>query len=143
MKCGVRRDQISAAHDNGLCFEMEAVGLMYRFPCLVIRGICDYSDSHKNHEWQEYAAATAAAYAREILHSMAERIVKDRNSTAPGMAGKGVARLSIQRLPRARSVILLTWFSPVAIIPVSNWGTTMATSVGLNSEDGRQIWRPH
>jgi hypothetical protein len=31
-----------------LCIEMEAAGLMNHFPCLVIRGICDYSDSHKN-----------------------------------------------------------------------------------------------
>jgi nucleoside phosphorylase len=31
-----------------LCFEMEAAGLMDNFPCLVIRGICDYADSHKN-----------------------------------------------------------------------------------------------
>lgn len=37
-----------------LCFEMEAAGLMNTFPCLVIRGICDYSDSHKNKEWQAY-----------------------------------------------------------------------------------------
>ncbi|KAI8159048.1 hypothetical protein K4K49_003717 [Colletotrichum sp. SAR 10_70] len=50
-----------------LCFEMEAAGLMQEFPCLVIRGICDYSDSHKNKRWQEYAAATAAAYAKELL----------------------------------------------------------------------------
>lgn len=50
-----------------LCFEMEAAGLMDNFPCLVIRGICDYSDSHKNKQWQEYAAATAAAYAKELL----------------------------------------------------------------------------
>jgi len=28
-----------------LCFEMEAAGLMDNFPCLVIRGICDYADS--------------------------------------------------------------------------------------------------
>ncbi|KAL4785636.1 purine and uridine phosphorylase [Aspergillus varians] len=33
---------------NILCFEMEAVGIMDTIPCLVIRGICDYSDSHKN-----------------------------------------------------------------------------------------------
>lgn len=46
---------------------MEAAGLMDNFPCLVIRGICDYSDSHKNKRWQEYAAATAAAYAKELL----------------------------------------------------------------------------
>lgn len=52
-----------------LCFEMEAAGLMNHFPCLVIRGICDYSDSHKNKQWQDYAAATAAAYARELLES--------------------------------------------------------------------------
>ncbi|KAF0320284.1 ankyrin repeat-containing protein, partial [Colletotrichum asianum] len=50
-----------------LCFEMEAAGLMQEFSCLVIRGICDYSDSHKNKRWQEYAAATAAAYAKELL----------------------------------------------------------------------------
>jgi len=40
---------------------------MDRFPCVVIRGICDYSDTHKNDTWQGYAAATAAAYAKELL----------------------------------------------------------------------------
>ncbi|OPB44479.1 hypothetical protein A0O28_0027980 [Trichoderma guizhouense] len=51
-----------------LCFEMEAAGLMNNFPCLVIRGICDYSDSHKNKAWQEHAAAVAAAFAKELLY---------------------------------------------------------------------------
>lgn len=56
------------AQDLGiLCFEMEAAGLMDNFPCLVIRGICDYADSHKHKQWQPYAAATAAAYAKELL----------------------------------------------------------------------------
>ncbi|KAJ6258876.1 hypothetical protein Dda_5771 [Drechslerella dactyloides] len=58
------RDSLSK---NCLCFETEATGLMNDFPCLVIRGICDYSDSHKNDRWQKYAAATAAAYAKELL----------------------------------------------------------------------------
>jgi nucleoside phosphorylase len=40
---------------------------MDSFPCLVIRGICDYADSHKNKAWQPYVAATAAAYAKELL----------------------------------------------------------------------------
>ena len=53
-----------------LCFEMEAAGLMDNFPCLVIRGICDYADSHKNKRWQPYAAATAAAYATELLQTI-------------------------------------------------------------------------
>ncbi|KAL4881106.1 nucleoside phosphorylase domain-containing protein [Aspergillus karnatakaensis] len=50
-----------------ICLEMEAAGLMNNFPCIVIRGICDYADSHKNDLWQRYAAATAAAYAKEFL----------------------------------------------------------------------------
>lgn len=50
-----------------LCFEMEAAGLVDHFPCLIIRGICDYADSHKNKHWQSYAAAVAAAYAKELL----------------------------------------------------------------------------
>lgn len=52
---------------NALCFEMEAAGLMSDFPCLVIRGVCDYADSHKNKLWQGYAALVAAAYAKELL----------------------------------------------------------------------------
>jgi nucleoside phosphorylase len=50
-----------------LCIEMEAAGLMNSFPCMVIRGICDYADAHKNDMWQRYAAATAAAFAKEFL----------------------------------------------------------------------------
>lgn len=40
-----------------LCVEMEAAGLMDNFPCIFIRGICNYADSHKNKDWQEHAAA--------------------------------------------------------------------------------------
>ena len=66
MKHGGTRDRL--ARELGIfCFEMEAAGLMDHFPCLVIRGICDYADSHKNKQWQEYAAVTAAAYAKEVL----------------------------------------------------------------------------
>jgi hypothetical protein len=46
---------------------MEATGIMNHLPCLVIRGICDYCDSHKNKEWQGYAALAAAAYAKLLL----------------------------------------------------------------------------
>lgn len=60
------RDRISRENDV-LCFEMEAAGLMNDFPCLVIRGICDYSDTHKNKIWQGYAAMAAAAYAKDLL----------------------------------------------------------------------------
>ncbi|EXJ56758.1 hypothetical protein A1O7_07102 [Cladophialophora yegresii CBS 114405] len=68
---------------NVLCIEMEAAGLMNNFPCLVIRGVCDYCDSHKNKAWQEHAAAVAAAFAKELLGFVqasdveGERPVKD------------------------------------------------------------------
>ncbi|RPA78860.1 hypothetical protein BJ508DRAFT_328893 [Ascobolus immersus RN42] len=63
------RDQLAAAEPlhNILCFEMEAAGALRGMPCLVIRGIADYCDSHKNDEWHGYAAATAASYARLLL----------------------------------------------------------------------------
>ncbi|KAH7201175.1 ankyrin repeat-containing domain protein [Fusarium oxysporum] len=68
VKDAAARDQIVAdVGENCICFEMEAAGLMNHFPCLVIRGICDYADSHKNDRWQRYASATAAAYAKELL----------------------------------------------------------------------------
>jgi nucleoside phosphorylase len=60
------RDRLAAEMDV-LCFETEAAGLMNYFPCIIIRGICDYSDSHKNKEWQGYAAMAAAAYAKDLL----------------------------------------------------------------------------
>ncbi|CAI7648129.1 unnamed protein product [Penicillium bialowiezense] len=66
MKDALVRDKLAAKKDV-LCFEMEAAGVMNSFRCLVIRGICDYSDSHKNKEWQGYAAMVAAAYAKDIL----------------------------------------------------------------------------
>ncbi|KAF3113826.1 hypothetical protein TWF706_009196 [Orbilia oligospora] len=66
MKDAVIRDRLADEKDV-LCFEMEAAGLMNQFPCLVIRGICDYSDSHKNKKWQGYAAMAAAAYAKDLL----------------------------------------------------------------------------
>ncbi|KAH4290677.1 hypothetical protein HBH64_020420 [Parastagonospora nodorum] len=67
MQSAADRDRLSAELGGVLCFEMEAAGLMNSFPCLVIRGICDYADSHKNERWQPYAAATAAACAKEVL----------------------------------------------------------------------------
>ncbi|KAL3294287.1 kinesin light chain [Colletotrichum asianum] len=70
MKDGQTRDNHSRDLGGILCFEMEAAGLMNNFPCLVIRGICDYADAHKNKQWQPYAAATAAALAKELLYTI-------------------------------------------------------------------------
>ena len=47
MKDAIVRDRLVEKKDV-LCFEMEAAGLVNHFPCLIVRGICDYSDTHKN-----------------------------------------------------------------------------------------------
>jgi nucleoside phosphorylase len=70
---------------NILCVEMEAAGLMNNFPCIVIRGICDYADSHKNKDWQEHAAAVAAAFAKELLSAVPAQEVEQM----PTIKGKG------------------------------------------------------
>lgn len=63
---------------NILCVEMEAAGLMHDFPCVVVRGICNYCDSHKNEEWRPYAAAVAAAYSKELLQMTTPAAVVDQ-----------------------------------------------------------------
>jgi nucleoside phosphorylase len=90
MRDGRTRDQVSMDFGGVFCFEMEAAGLMNSFPCLVVRGICDYSDSHKNKDWQAYAAGTAAACAKEVLTIIptAEVVVAPTvNETMEGMNG--------------------------------------------------------
>lgn len=64
---------------GALCFEMEAAGLMLDFPCIVIRGISDYADSHKNKQWQGYAALAAASYAKELLGYIPQGHISQEN----------------------------------------------------------------
>ncbi|GLA29738.1 hypothetical protein AnigIFM63326_007650 [Aspergillus niger] len=66
IKNGKFRERLREKH-GVLCFETEAAGALEAFRCLVIRGICDYADSHKNDMWQGYAALTAAAYTKDLL----------------------------------------------------------------------------
>jgi nucleoside phosphorylase len=114
MKSGTERDQYAKyPEQNVLCFEMEAGGLMNNFPCLVIRGICDYSDSHKNDDWHRHAALTAAAYARELLIVLKPRKVavtaswagkmerRKYNGLLPVYSSRGV------KLPRTRQITLM------------------------------------
>lgn len=65
MRNTAERDAISKDLGGILRFEMKAAKLI-QFPCLVIRGICDYFDSQ---QWQPYAAGIAAGYSKEVLWS--------------------------------------------------------------------------
>ncbi|KAK2809089.1 hypothetical protein FQN50_004143 [Emmonsiellopsis sp. PD_5] len=112
---------------NVLCFEMEAAGLM-DFPCIVIRGVCDYADSQKNKDWQEYSAMVAAAYARELLECVqpsvvdTERRVKDildQISDTLSEIQPNVTHMK-SRLDKEEDVKILSWLTPVDYAPQHN-----------------------
>ncbi|OQE15950.1 hypothetical protein PENSTE_c026G03003 [Penicillium steckii] len=67
MKSGVDRDKL-AESDGVIGFEMEGAGVWDNMPCIVIKGVCDYADSHKSKDWQRYAAATGASAAKAFLY---------------------------------------------------------------------------
>ncbi|RYC79478.1 hypothetical protein BFJ63_vAg17637, partial [Fusarium oxysporum f. sp. narcissi] len=66
MRSGEDRDREVEARDI-VAFEMEGAGVWDTLPCIVIKGACDYADSHKSKVWQRYAAATAAACTKAFL----------------------------------------------------------------------------
>lgn len=84
MMDGEYRDILSAENHNAICLEMEAAGVTDDTNCLMIRGIADYADSHKNQEWQWWAAGRAAAFARELLYIVRPLIIRSIRTDASG-----------------------------------------------------------
>ncbi|KAH6714520.1 hypothetical protein BKA61DRAFT_550129, partial [Leptodontidium sp. MPI-SDFR-AT-0119] len=102
------RDDLAKEHGL-LCFEMEAAGALADFPCIVIRGISDYCDSHKNDQWYGFAAAAAAAYARQLFFHMPIDEVKRYISET---AEKAIHSVKVQQDDQHRQKIL-DWLTPV------------------------------
>ncbi|KAJ5364731.1 Pfs NACHT and ankyrin domain protein [Penicillium cataractarum] len=93
------RDSLDKAFGGHLlCVEMEAAGLMNDFPCIVIRGICDYADSGKEKSWQEYASAVAAAYAKELLGCVQPSVVDAEESAKAVLENVKKQMNSVQRM---------------------------------------------
>ncbi|KAL2812177.1 Pfs domain protein [Aspergillus granulosus] len=93
-----RRDDLGREMDVR-CIETEAAGLMNSHQFLVIRGICDYADSHKNDEWQGYAAAAAAAYAKELLLMVSvEETKQARAQMEPQYSPRGIQDIGYRSL---------------------------------------------
>jgi nucleoside phosphorylase len=82
MKSATKRDLAVRDIGDVLCFEMEAAGITTEFPCLVVRGICDYADTHKNDIWHHHAAAVAAAFIKELLTRLASSRPQDDQTLA-------------------------------------------------------------
>jgi ankyrin repeat protein/nucleoside phosphorylase len=118
MKSGEHRDVIARENDV-IGFEMEGAGLWDDLPCIIIKGVCDYADSHKNKKWQDYAAATAASAAKAFLGHWTS---KQRNLIAaetssrkrpPLLGGEAEASTSKRGRRQSRS----RWQSPMAVPP--------------------------
>ncbi|KAF2197538.1 hypothetical protein GQ43DRAFT_435056 [Delitschia confertaspora ATCC 74209] len=122
IKDATLRDRLNKDLDSHvLCVETEAAGLMDNFPCIVIRGICDYADSHKNKDWQEHAAAVAAAFAKELLGYVqpsdieGESTVKDvlgQVFDAVSKTGVDIAEIK-PIMGEDEGVKILNWFTPI------------------------------
>ncbi|KAL8318786.1 hypothetical protein RB597_005851 [Gaeumannomyces tritici] len=93
MKSGSLRDGFANKHDV-IAFEMEGAGAWEKVPCIVVKGICDYADSHKNKQWQDFAAATAASVAVAIF---------DRYELPDGVSSRPAAAEGGQPIPDSLS----------------------------------------
>ncbi|KAM4057641.1 phosphorylase superfamily protein [Hirsutella rhossiliensis] len=69
MKSGQDRDRIARV-TGALAFEMEGAGVWDELPCIIVKGVCDYADSHKDKKWQGFASATAAAAMKALLEAL-------------------------------------------------------------------------
>ncbi|KAF6804729.1 Nephrocystin-3-like protein 3 [Colletotrichum musicola] len=85
MKSAAHRDQVASEHGI-IAFEMEGAGVWDEVPCIIVKAVCDYADSHKNKKWQNFAAATAASAAAAVLEKFssaaATEALKSTNPTA-------------------------------------------------------------
>ncbi|CVK84594.1 related to ankyrin [Fusarium proliferatum] len=122
IKDSIFRDKLNRdLGGQALCVEMEAAGLAHNFPCITIRGICDYADSHKNNAWQAHAAAVAAAFAKELLGQVQASDV-EREPTAKEVLSQiheTVSRSDAnirevkRKMDRKEDVEILEWLTPV------------------------------
>ncbi|KAL2832185.1 hypothetical protein BDW59DRAFT_181471 [Aspergillus cavernicola] len=70
-------EHYSPRSEGVIGFEMEGAGVWDNISCIIIKGVCDYADSHKNKAWQAYAAATGAATAKAFLEYWGPTVRED------------------------------------------------------------------
>ncbi|KAH8660527.1 hypothetical protein BX600DRAFT_438741 [Xylariales sp. PMI_506] len=129
MKDALERDRTCRDLGGGiLCLEMEAAGLMNDLPCIVIRGICDYADSHKNKNWQPFASATAAAYAKELVSIIPPQTVDD---LIPQIASPGLCQPSAN----TENPISTPWLVPFNRNPLFTGRSDILENLHCHLED--------
>ncbi|CVK94712.1 uncharacterized protein FPRN_10066 [Fusarium proliferatum] len=144
MKDATIRDKL-AREEGVLCFEMEAAGLMNHFPCLIIRGICDYADSHKNKEWQGFAAMTAAAYAKELLQKIAPTKIQKEKPLAKVISEFGTKLENITTSVKDTNATVNTMHADNRRLEIERWlkpprSSTNVAKAKKRRHDGTGQW---
>ncbi|WYZ43460.1 hypothetical protein EsH8_VI_001159 [Colletotrichum jinshuiense] len=93
LKSGEDRDRIARKHGI-IAFEMEGADMWDDLPCIVVKGVCDYADGHKNKRWQAYAAATPASVLKALL---ARYVQPDKPASDHSSAGTSPTQSSSSR----------------------------------------------
>ena len=109
LKSGSDRDELAKEH-HLIAFEMEGAGIWDTFPTIIVKSACDYADSHKNKQWQEYAAATAATAMKALLETLE---LPDRDTSEDNATSILLAQLTLER----RDPVERSDKKPIRIIP--------------------------
>ncbi|KAF5590336.1 hypothetical protein FPANT_6050 [Fusarium pseudoanthophilum] len=144
MKDATMRDKL-AMEEGVLCFEMEAAGLMNHFPCLIIRGICDYADSHKNKQWQGFAAMTAAVYAKELLRKILPTNIQHQKPLAKVLGEIGIELKNITTNVEDTNATVNTMHASNRRLEIERWlkpprSSTNVAKAKKRRHDGTGQW---
>ena len=120
IKSAAVRDRL-AREEGIVMLEMEGAGVWEELPCIVVKGVCDYADSHKNKAWQPYAAATAASASKAIL----ERYTRTEQTT---MGPQAQARQQFPVRPHQENESRVPSYGPVFNGPISGANVVAGTT---------------
>ncbi|KAF5670897.1 kinesin light chain [Fusarium heterosporum] len=86
LRMAQQRDILTAQHD-AIGFEMEAGGIWDLHATLVVKGVSDYADGHKNKDFQGYAATSSAKAVQVLLKDLPPAKRRHVDRVAPTMPG--------------------------------------------------------
>ncbi|KAK2024417.1 pfs domain-containing protein [Colletotrichum zoysiae] len=73
IKFAADRDRIARKYGI-FAYDTEGAGVWDVRPTIVVKGVCDYADSHNNRKWQTYAAATASSVIKALLNRYSQQV---------------------------------------------------------------------
>lgn len=104
MRSGKHRDDI-AREEGVIAFESESAGIWDTYPCVVIKGGCNYADGHENKRFQIYSAATAAACMKAFLRHWVPSQTPQLEQVPPQMAMGTYGIVAISTMERIHDTI--------------------------------------